>query len=73
MIFLKILFFPFLLAWSMLKMIFKTLIWFLKPTKAEKKEKARLRKNARARANTLIKKGKHESAAEEKRKFGIYK
>ena len=73
MVFLKILSFPFLLLWSMLKMIFKIFIWFLKPTKAEKKEKARLRKNARARSKTLIKKGKHESAAAEKRKFGIYK
>ena len=47
--------------------------WFFKPTKYEKKERARLRKNARGRAKTLEKKGKGETAASERRSYGTYK
>lgn len=47
--------------------------WFFKPTKYEKKERARLRANARGRAKTLEKKGKGESAAAERRNHGTYK
>lgn len=66
----KIIFFPFLIPWWILKVFY----WILTPqTKAEKKERARLRKNARGRAKTLEKKGKGETAASERTRYGTYK
>lgn len=68
--FFKIIFFPFLIPWKILKACF----WILTPqTKAEKKERARLKKNARGRAKTLEKKGSGESATAERRRYGTYK
>lgn len=65
----KIIFFPFLILWWVLKAFF----WiFTTQTKAEKKERARQRKNARARAATLEKKGKGETAAAERRRYGTF-
>lgn len=72
--FLKIIFSPLKILWWIVIIPFKVFYWIVTPQfKHEKKERSRLRKNARARAKTLEKKGKYVSAQDEKRKFGIWK
>ena len=60
----KIVFFPFVIMWWMLKIF----LWLIKPNK---KEMRRLQRNAKRRSDTLIRKGKHASAASERNRYGL--
>ena len=60
----KIIFFPFVIFWWFLKIF----LWLLKPNK---KEMRRQQRNAKRRSDTLIRKGRTESAAAERRKYGM--
>ena len=48
--------------------ILKIFLWLIKPNK---KEMRRLQRNAKRRSDTLIRKGKHASAASERNRYGL--